>query len=710
MSDGDPQMRRGLLARVLLEVLRDAAAPLAAKDAVARVSDAVELNERELSLNPSGFARFDTYLRFLSSWASAIGWMAKRGGWSITEAGVDALDQFPGDELAREIVRRYQKHQKGKKQTQKSFPHPEWKRVVAAVGLVEAGWWTSYGDLADLTGLSAQSIGQFTSSGQLENAHRVLKADGVISAGFTWADPNRTDDVRQVLEREGLTFDDEGRADPDQRITADVFREQLEGLGDESESTAQRAWLVRGSSVEGRDLVPVWLHRGSASLAGASLRAITPPVARDELKAIVEEDYQHKSYAVRETKLAEFDAFCNRMRVGDHVLTTTQGKAYVGRIAGDAEYVASTDQRSNLRRAVEWLNATQPVPFARLSQPLPAKLHSQSDVVELTDDIAAVEHLLTELGIPVDAPSPTPARELRFPEISQELAEELLIDRDWLQRQADLLWDRKQLILYGPPGTGKTFLARKLAGHLAEPSAVKLVQFHPSYTYEDFFEGFRPVPRGDQLTFKLSPGPFRRLVDAARQHPSDPYILIIDEINRANLAKVFGELYFLLEYRDHPIDLLYSAESDFVLPPNVFVVGTMNTADRSIALVDAAMRRRFAFVELHPAEAPTAGLLVSWLAQLTKDEDVEHNLDAPQLLAALNARIEDRDLAIGPSYLMRAGIYRHADGLDRVWETSILPLLAEHHYGSPPAILDRYRLQALRAALAAQQPAPGPPP
>ncbi|MGH4021931.1 MAG: McrB family protein [Pseudonocardiaceae bacterium] len=196
--------------------------------------------------------------------------------------------------------------------------------------------------------------------------------------------------------------------------------------------------------------------------------------------------------------------------------------------------------------------------------------------------------------------------------------------RCW-QASTTSAWDRKQLILYGPPGTGKTFVARALAGHLAEPSAVKLVQFHPSYPYENFFEGFRPVQRGDgQLAFELRPGPFRRLVEAARQHPSDLYILIIDEINRASLAKVFGELYFLLEYRDGAIGFLYSAESDFVLPPNVFLVGTMNTTDRSIALVDAAMRRRFAFVELHPAEPPTAGILVCWLAQLTKDEDVEH--------------------------------------------------------------------------------------
>lgn len=705
MNEDNQQMRRGLLARVLLEVLRNAAAPLGAKEAVALVGQTVELNHREASLNQSGYPRFDTYLRFLSSWASTIGWMAKRGGWSITEAGVEALDHFPGDELAKEITRRYQQHQKAKQKSQRGFTHPAWQLVVSALGLVEAGWWTTYGELADLTGLSAQSIGQFTSSGQAENAHRVLKADGSIAPGFTWPDPDRTDDVRGVLEREGVTFDESGKADPDQRMTATTFREQLDELGDGGESPSRRAWLVRGSSVDGRDLVPVWLHKGSMSLAAANLRPIVPPVARDELKAAIEDDYQHKSYAVREGKLEEFDAFCNRMRVGDHVLTTSQGKAYVGHITGDANYVASPDQRSNLRRTVEWLNPTGAVPFARLPQPLPAKLHSQSDVVELTDDVTSVEQLLAELGIGIDDPSPAPTRELQFPEITHDLADDLLIDRDWLQRQADLLWDRKQLILYGPPGTGKTYLARALAGHLAEPSAVKLVQFHPSYTYEDFFEGFRPVQDDDgQLRFTLHAGPFRRLVESARQHPADPYILIIDEINRANLAKVFGELYFLLEYRDQPVGLLYSPESDFVLPPNIFVIGTMNTTDRSIALVDAAMRRRFAFVELHPSESPTAGLLDAWLARFAKTEDVEHNLDAPQLLDELNARIEDRDLAIGPSYLMRADIYRRTDGLDRVWETSVLPLLAEHHYGSPPGILDRYRLPALREALATQQP------
>ena len=135
---------------------------------------------------------------------------------------------------------------------------------------------------------------------------------------------------------------------------------------------------------------------------------------------------------------------------------------------------------------------------------------------------------------------------------------------------------RPQLIFYGPPGTGKTYLATRLARHLTEDGAVKLVQFHPSYTYEDFFEGFRPSPGGDgSLTFTLRAGPFRDFAEVAAANPSTAYILIIDEINRANLAKVFGELYFLLEYRDSSISLHYSPDKEFTLPQNLFIIGTM---------------------------------------------------------------------------------------------------------------------------------------
>ncbi|CAM5739894.1 5-methylcytosine-specific restriction enzyme B [Streptomyces hirsutus] len=257
----------------------------------------------------------------------------------------------------------------------------------------------------------------------------------------------------------------------------------------------------------------------------------------------------------------------------------------------------------------------------------------------------------------------------------------------------ELLLDEKQMVLYGPPGTDKTYLAMKLAEYFGGgPEQVKIVQFHPSYAYEDFFEGFRPVedPETREVAFRLTAGPLRELADLASREGNRhiPHFLIIDEINRANLAKVFGDLYFLLEYRTRSVRLTYSGD-DFALPPNLFVIGTMNTADRSIALVDAALRRRFAFVELSPRTEPTAGLLARWLKREGRD------LEPARLLDALNARIEDADFAIGPSYLMKPGVYRDS-GLERTWRTKILPLLEEYHYGEGIDVAARYGLDALR--------------
>lgn len=272
---------------------------------------------------------------------------------------------------------------------------------------------------------------------------------------------------------------------------------------------------------------------------------------------------------------------------------------------------------------------------------------------------------------------------------TSSLAEELLLPQSWLDEIDQLSQEKPQLIFYGPPGTGKTFVAKRLAQSWADPDNVAVVQFHPSYSYEDFVQGYRPTPNAaEQLGFRLRNGPLMRLAQRARE-TGERCVLLIDEINRGNISKIFGELYFLLEYRDEEIELQYGDK--FSLPENLFIIGTMNTADTSIALIDAALRRRFHFVPFFPDREPIKALLRRWL-----------NANAPEMLYLAdvvdlaNALLDDRNLQIGPSHFM-------VDGLDtatltRIWTYSILPYIEEHVFDEPERV-DEFGLVALCAQL-----------
>ncbi|HEU5317707.1 MAG TPA: AAA family ATPase [Chloroflexota bacterium] len=275
------------------------------------------------------------------------------------------------------------------------------------------------------------------------------------------------------------------------------------------------------------------------------------------------------------------------------------------------------------------------------------------------------------------------------------LAAELLLDEPELAKIVTLLEDRGQAVFYGPPGTGKTFVARALARHLAAgDDHVQVVQFHPSSAYEDFVEGYRPSSAAGKSAFALVDGPLKRFAEQARQDPSHRYVLVIDELNRANVAKVFGELYYLLEYRDDSVQLQYS-QVPFSLPRNLLVIATMNAADRSIALVDLALRRRFYFVPFFPDTPPVEGLLRRWLSA-----------HRPQLLwvadavdranAALSAQ-HDRHAAIGPSHFMRPDLSE--EWVELIWEHAVLPTIAEQLFGDEAA-LQEFRLDRLRAGAA----------
>ncbi|MEB3178477.1 MAG: AAA family ATPase [Nostocaceae cyanobacterium] len=234
-----------------------------------------------------------------------------------------------------------------------------------------------------------------------------------------------------------------------------------------------------------------------------------------------------------------------------------------------------------------------------------------------------------------------------------------------IQRWIRAINRHNQAIIYGSPGTGKTFVAEKLAQHLigGGNGFSELVQFHPAYSYEDFIQGIRPQSENGQLTYLLVPGRFLKFCQEA-ENRQGICVLIIDEINRANLAQVFGELMYLLEYRDKEITL--ASGNTFRIPKHIRIIGTMNTADRSIAEFDYALRRRFSFIPLYPNYEvlrryhQKRGLMVEGLIAT---------------LQRLNQAIADKNYEIGISFFLTENL---AEDIEDIWCMEIEPYLEEY--------------------------------
>lgn len=272
----------------------------------------------------------------------------------------------------------------------------------------------------------------------------------------------------------------------------------------------------------------------------------------------------------------------------------------------------------------------------------------------------------------------------------EDCADDTSLELETLKFWLAALRRKGQAILYGPPGTGKTFLARKLAKHLVSNSNgnVELVQFHPAYSYEEFMQGLRPISQSDgTLRYEMVPGRFLRFCRQASSS-GDPYVFIIDEINRANLTAVFGELMYLLEYRDEEVGLA-GGNGRLSIPPNVYLIGTMNTADRSIALVDYALRRRFAFLHL----TPNFDLLRRYHAQQGTHAVLIGNLITQ--LARLNQHINDPNYALGPTYFLTPNL---ADLLPAIWKLEIEPYLEEYFFDQPQQLAP-FRWDTLAATI-----------
>lgn len=367
----------------------------------------------------------------------------------------------------------------------------------------------------------------------------------------------------------------------------------------------------------------------------------------------------------------------DRMKVGDKVI----GYLLNGRVGGVGTITGEYEDYSSDKpvekdyfngrfwrwRQVRWDHLPGEEDFWQLPPPYAETMPGgRSTISELTEE--QFNKVLELIGLREKTPNEEAS-------LSREsVLRKIFLGAEKFDQIIDLLENSKknQIILQGPPGTGKTFIAQRIAEYLAgSEERVETIQFHPSYSYEDFIEGYRPTEGGD---FELQEGVFRRFCSRAADDPERKYVLVIDEINRSNLSKVFGELMYLLEYRDQEVKLAYSQQL-FSIPINLYIIGTMNTADRSLAIMDYALRRRFCFVDLQCQTERLGG----WLRENDCGLDVGRLVEQ---IKTMNKRIAEemrsKDFAIGHSYFMK-------EGLDKSWlaqtlEFEIKPLLEEYFF------------------------------
>ena len=384
--------------------------------------------------------------------------------------------------------------------------------------------------------------------------------------------------------------------------------------------------------------------------------------------------------------------FANEMKPGDIVFAKKGRSTIVGRgvVTSDYYYDGSRENHPHLR-IVEWTHKGEWKTDSILA------MKTLTNITKGTDLVKQLNKLIDDNSFKQENPTddtPLPKKEINEPYTDKNFLEEVFVTEGEFWKLKNLLLRKKNLILQGAPGVGKTFAARRLAYAIMgekDESRVMQVQFHQNYSYEDFVMGYKPNENGG---FYLSYGIFHKFCRRASIDKEHQYFFIIDEINRGNLSKIFGELLMLIEsdYRDKPIQLSYNDET-FAVPSNIYIIGMMNTADRSLAMIDYALRRRFSFFEMKPGFETEAF-----------DNDIS-KLKISKLKELINAIIElnkvianDDSLGsgfcIGHSYLCNLN---NDSDLESIVEYDIIPMLREYWFDND----ERYNQEAqkLRNAL-----------
>ena len=383
--------------------------------------------------------------------------------------------------------------------------------------------------------------------------------------------------------------------------------------------------------------------------------------------------------------------FINKINVGDIIFVKKGQHGILGRGRVTSDFIFKEDQEDEFKniRFVEWLNTGEwNISFNQPTKTL-TNVTSYSNYVKEVNSIFELEDSDgAEAEIEIEQPTYT----------KEDFLSEVFMNESEYEILKNLLMQKKNIVLQGAPGVGKTYISKRLAYSMIgkkNPEQVMMVQFHQSYSYEDFIEGYRPNSSGNG--FEIKKGAFYEFCKKAEQDLENPYFFLIDEINRGNLSKIFGELFMLIENdkRGNSLNLLYSDEK-FNVPVNVYIIGMMNTADRSLAMLDYALRRRFAFYDIKPAYNTE-----KFMSYIFSFESLELEKLINVIKDLNNTIIEDDSLGegfcIGHSYFCGLNKGFEKIQLMNIVEYELIPLLKEYWFDEKSKV--EYWSKLLREAI-----------